>query len=108
MDTIFYIAGKTVWLLIRPETLLVVLIAVPLVCLWLGRIVAASRFLVMALIIMIAIGVIPVGNFVLNPLERAYAPNPPITQASSFSAAQNISLLPTQATWHRSTRLETG
>lgn len=38
----------------------------------------------MALIIMIATGVIPVGNFVLNPLERAYAPNPPITQPAGI------------------------
>jgi hypothetical protein len=38
----------------------------------------------MALMIIIAIGVVPVGNFVLNPLERAYAPNPPITQAAGI------------------------
>jgi uncharacterized SAM-binding protein YcdF (DUF218 family) len=84
LDTIFYIAGKTVWLLIRPETLLVCLLVAPLVCLWLGRIVAASRFLVMALLIMIGIGVVPVGNFLLNPLERAYASNSPITQPAGI------------------------
>ena len=33
---------------------------------------------------MIAICVIPVGNFVLNPLERAYAPDPPITQPAGI------------------------
>ena len=82
--TQFFIASKVAWLLNRPETLLVSLIAVPLVCLWLGSIVAASRFLVMARLIIIAIGVVPVGNFALDPLDRAYAPNPPITQAAGI------------------------
>ena len=80
MDTLFLIASKTVWLLIRPETLLVALFAVPLVCLWRGSTVAGSRALTVALSITIAIGVFPVGNFLLNPLERAYRAPPTVSQ----------------------------
>nr|WP_306267851.1 YdcF family protein [Pararhizobium sp. IMCC3301] len=84
MDTVFLIASKTAWLLIRPETLLVFLFALPLVCLWRGRNVAATRSLVFALSITIAIGVFPVGNLVLNPLERSYPANPKIEQATGI------------------------
>ena len=78
------IASKTVWLLIRPETLLVALFAIALVFLWLGRTVAAFRTLVVALTVTIAIGVFPVGNLLLNPLERAYSAPPTVTQPAGI------------------------
>ena len=84
MDTLFLVASKTVWLLIRPETLLVVLFAIALVFLLLGRTVAASRSLAVALTLTIAIGVFPVGNFLLNPLERAYTAQPAVTQPAGI------------------------
>ncbi|MFX0543409.1 YdcF family protein [Roseovarius sp. S4756] len=76
--------SKIAWLLIRPETLLVLLFALPLICLWPGRSVAASRLLAGALCITIAIGVFPVGNLVLNPLERAYPARPTITDPAGI------------------------
>lgn len=42
------------------------------------------RFLATALITIIAIGMFPVGNLVLNPLERVYAPGPSITQPAGI------------------------
>jgi uncharacterized SAM-binding protein YcdF (DUF218 family) len=84
LDLLFLIASKTVWLLIRPETLLVALYAMALVFLRLGRTVAGSRSLAVALSITIAIGVFPVGNFVLNPLERAYSAQPVVTQPAGI------------------------
>ena len=84
MDTAFLVASKTVWLLIRPETLLVILFALPLICLWRGRNAEASRLLGAALIITIIIGVFPVGNVLINPLERAYPANPTITEPAGI------------------------
>lgn len=84
MDTLFLVASKAVWLLIRPETLLVALYVVALVFLRLGRTVAGSRSLAVALTITIAIGVFPVGNFLLNPLERAYSAQPVVTQPAGI------------------------
>jgi len=84
LDTFFLIASKTVWLLIRPETLLVALFAMALIFLWLGRTVAASRSLAGALTLTIVIGVFPIGNFVLNPLERAYSAQPTVTQPAGI------------------------
>jgi uncharacterized SAM-binding protein YcdF (DUF218 family) len=84
LDTLFLVASKAVWLLIRPETLLVALYVLALVFLRLGRTVAGSRSLAVALTITIAIGVFPVGNFLLNPLERAYSAQPVVTQPAGI------------------------
>ena len=81
MDTLFLVASKTVWLLIRPETLLVALYAMALVFFRLGRTVHGSRFLAVALTITIAIGLFTVGNFPLNPLERTYSAQPVVKQS---------------------------
>ncbi len=58
--------------------------AMALVFLRLGCTVAGSRSLAVALSITIAIGVFPVGNFVLNPLERAYSAQPVVTQPAGI------------------------
>lgn len=81
VDTVFLVASKVVWFFLRPETLLFLLFALPLVFLRHGRIAAATRSLAIALSIMVAIAVFPVGNLVLNPLERSYPVNPLIDDA---------------------------
>ena len=63
----------------RPETLLVLLFTLALIFLLSGRAVAASHTLATALCITLLIGILPLGNLVMNPLERAYPPNPVIT-----------------------------
>jgi len=75
---VFLIASKIVWLLLRPETLLLLLFALPLVILRMGRIAATTRSLAFALSMALCISVFPVGKLVLNPLERSYSANPRI------------------------------
>ena len=84
MDTIFLIASKLIWALIRPETLLLLLFALPYAFLRLGRIKAASRSLGLALSVALCISVFPVGNLVLNPLERAYPSHPTLDAPSGI------------------------
>lgn len=79
MDTLFLIASKIAWFFLRPETLLVLLFALPMVLLCSGRTEAARRILALAISVTIVIGLFPVGNLLLNPLERAYAAHPEIT-----------------------------
>ena len=76
MDTLFLLAGKTVWFFLRPETLLLLLFALPYFLLRRERVEAATRMLGVALSVTVLIGLLPVGNFVLNPLERMYPANP--------------------------------
>ncbi|WP_223428984.1 YdcF family protein [Tateyamaria pelophila] len=76
MDTIFLIISKVVWAFLRPETLLLLLFGLPFVLLHLGRVKAASRSLGFALTVALCISIFPVGNLVLNPLERTYQSQP--------------------------------
>lgn len=84
MDQVFFLASKAIWLLIRPETLLVLFFALPLVFLWRGRTAAAARLLATALGFTLLIGVFPLGNLVMNPLERAHPTDPVITQPAGI------------------------
>ncbi len=79
LDTLFLITGKVVWFFLRPETLLLVLFAVPLVLLWRERVAGARRWLTVGLCAALVSGVLPVGNLVLNPLERTYPVSPEVT-----------------------------
>ena len=76
MDTLFLIASKTGWFFLRPETILVLLLALPLVSLWRGRTDAARRGLSATFLVLLTIGLIPIGKFIVNPLERTYPANP--------------------------------
>ncbi len=78
MDTLFLIASKTVWFFLRPETMLLLLFVLPYFLLRRERVEAATRTLSFALSVTVLIGLFPVGNVVLNPLERAYPVNPEI------------------------------
>ncbi len=78
MDTVFLIISKAVWFFLRPETLVLLFVALPLFYLRRGRTAAATRALIFAVCIMITIGLVPVGNLFLNPLERAYPASPKI------------------------------
>jgi len=84
MDNLFFIASKGAWFFLRPDTLLVILFALPLVFLRLGRVQAGSRLLALALSITIVIGVLPVDNLVLIPLERLHPANPKIEQPTGI------------------------
>ncbi|QJF51862.1 YdcF family protein [Roseobacter ponti] len=84
MDTLFLIAGKAVWFFLRPETLLLLLFALPLFLLWRGRVAGARRWLTVGLCAAIISGAVPVGNLVLNPLERAYPARPQVANPAGI------------------------
>lgn len=75
MDTLFLILSKSVWVFLRPETQLVMIFALALVLLWFNRVRAARITLTIALGITLLIGLLPIGNLLLTPLERGYPAN---------------------------------
>jgi len=78
LDTLFLIASKTAWFFLRPETMLLLLFVLPYFLLRRERVAAATRTLSFALSVTVLVGLFPVGNVVLKPLERAYPVNPEI------------------------------
>lgn len=76
--TIFFILSKTLDAVLQFETWLVVLLCVALFALYRGRLRRARRALWTAVVIVCVFGVVPVGDFLLAPLESRYPvqPNP--------------------------------
>jgi uncharacterized SAM-binding protein YcdF (DUF218 family) len=72
----FYELSKIVWALIAPQTLLLLPFAIALWALWRGRRRMALYALTVGLILMLAIGILPLGDLLLAPLESRYPASP--------------------------------
>ena len=79
MDTLFFIASKLVWALIRPGTLLILLLAAGLLAHRLGRRRLASGSLAASLAGFVLVALFPLGDALLAPLEARHPPAPDIT-----------------------------
>lgn len=76
MDTVFLILSKIGWALIRPDTLLILGIALTFLATLRGRLRAARAWGGITLAAALAIAVLPVGHWTLRPLEARYPPAP--------------------------------
>lgn len=76
MDTVFFVASKLVWLLIRPETLLALVFGLAVVLAYRSSWAWARRFLTLGTLSMLAIGLFPVDAIFLRPLETLYPAEP--------------------------------
>jgi uncharacterized SAM-binding protein YcdF (DUF218 family) len=84
IDTVFFIASKLIWVLIRPETVLVLLLCLGLLALWREGLRLARRLLGTATAGFLAIAIFPLGVPLLLPLERQYAANPDLTKIAGI------------------------
>ena len=76
MDTLFFWVSKLVWLLISPDSLLLLLVVGGWLCLafkWqkLGR-----RLVSLAALVLLLIGFLPLGEWLVSPLENRFPTNP--------------------------------
>lgn len=76
LDTIFFIASKFVWLVLRPESLLTLLLCLGAVLLYRRRLRWGRRCVAIAAMAMLTIGLAPVERPVLRPLELRFPANP--------------------------------
>ncbi len=80
MDSVFFWASKIIWLLIAPDSLLVIVI---IICyaLLLSREFKKAKILLSAVVLfMITISFLPVGEWLLYPLETQFPTNPELPQ----------------------------
>ena len=75
MDALFFWASKLLWLLIKPESLLLIAFSAGFLLLWLGKMVIAKRILGGVLVAVLMIGFFPLGEWLLYPLESRYPHN---------------------------------
>jgi len=84
MDTVFFIISKIFWSLIRPETWIAIGLALTLWGLWSERLRLARGAAGLTFICFVTIGVFPLGDLLLRPLESRYPAAPPLTEIAGI------------------------
>lgn len=84
MDNLFFIASKVIWVLVRPETLLVVLCAVGWLFLRLGRAKLGGSLTLASITATCVIAVFPAGDAFLHPLETTYPTEPEVRKVAGI------------------------
>jgi len=80
MDTIFFLTSKIIWLLLSPDSLLLLLIISALLFLYYGKIHLAKIILSAVTVIILLISFLPVGEWLLYPLESRFQTNPSLPE----------------------------
>ena len=78
MDTAFFIVSKLIGALLRPDTWIIIALAVVVLALIAQRRRLALRVASMTLLALVTLAVLPLGNLLLQPIERSYPANPPL------------------------------
>lgn len=84
MDTLFFIASKVIWGLLRPDAWIVLGAGLTLLALWCGwrRVGRISAFFTFAFVLLVA--VVPVGDVLLRPLEERYPSSPTLPEITGI------------------------
>ncbi|MCG8635129.1 MAG: YdcF family protein [Desulfobacterales bacterium] len=80
MDTVFFWASKLVWLVVRPDFLLVFFTLAGVFCLFAGAVKRAKLILSAVVLFMVAVTVLPMGQWLLSPLENRFPTNPELPE----------------------------
>ena len=86
MNDLFYWLSKLIWLLIYPDSLLLIWFGTGFLLLWQGRVVWAKRLLGSLLSVLLLIGLLPVGSWLLYLLENRYSPSPELQKIDGIVA----------------------
>jgi uncharacterized SAM-binding protein YcdF (DUF218 family) len=84
MDTLFFIASKTVGMAARVETWALLLMALALWGLWRGRHRLAGWSLGLLFTGTLALTLLPLGDLLLDPLERSFPAHPDLAQVDGI------------------------
>ncbi|NKB33618.1 MAG: YdcF family protein [Pseudomonadales bacterium] len=80
MDTVFFIASKLIWAVISPDSLIVILGVSAWLCLLFGWQKISRRLLSICAFLLIIIGFLPVGEWLISPLENRFTSNTALPQ----------------------------
>lgn len=84
METLFFVASKTVGMAVRVEGWMLFLMLLALYGLWRGRTRLAGVSLSILFAGTLALTVLPLGDLLLQPLEARYPARPPLTQVDGI------------------------
>ena len=95
MDDLFFTASKIFWVLASPYSVVCIWIALITLCVWLKKILQAFVGLVSLSLTLLFVGLLPLGDWVLSPLENTYPENPALHEVQGIivlSGAENLSV----------------
>lgn len=84
MDTIFFIASKLIGALLRPDTWIVLALAVVVLAMLLNRRRIALWVSSITLALLVALAILPLGDLLLQPIERTYPAQPALDQVDGI------------------------
>lgn len=84
MDTLFFIASKMIGALLRPDTWIVLALAVVVLALVLNRRRVALWVGSITLALLVALAIMPLGDLLLQPIERTYPAEPALDQVDGI------------------------
>ncbi|MDH5299645.1 MAG: YdcF family protein [Desulfobulbaceae bacterium] len=74
--SLFFYLSKLAWLLIAPDSLLLILVLLVWLLLWRGAWLAARKVLGFTALLLLAVALLPVGEWLFTPLETRFPANP--------------------------------
>jgi uncharacterized SAM-binding protein YcdF (DUF218 family) len=80
MESLFFVASKTIGMATRVETWALAAMAFGLFALWRGRVRAAGRWFAAVFLATLALTLLPLGDLILRPLEAQYPAHPPLAR----------------------------
>lgn len=96
MDTLFFYISKLIWLFFSPDSLLLILVVFSLILLYLGKTRLAKITLTITSLLLILIALLPIGEWLLYPLESRFQTNPTLPEKIDgiivLSGAENSEL----------------
>jgi uncharacterized SAM-binding protein YcdF (DUF218 family) len=84
LDSLFFIASKLIWVLVRPETVFLLLFALGWLLLRAGRVRLGQSLSLVSILACSLISVFPVGDAFLSPLEKTYPTEPKVHRVAGI------------------------
>lgn len=84
MDTAFFITSKLIGAFLRPDTWIIVALAIMVQALITQRRSLALWIASLTLFVLVTLAILPIGNLLLQPIERSYPANPPLLKVDGI------------------------
>lgn len=84
MDTAFFMVSKLIGALLRPDTWIIISLAVMVFALMKNRRRLALMTVSITLTLLVALSVLPLGDLLLQPIERTYVAQPPLDRVDGI------------------------
>ncbi|MFZ5965206.1 YdcF family protein [Thalassococcus sp. BH17M4-6] len=84
MDTVFFVVAKLAGALLRPDTWIVIAVAGTVLLLLKKRHRLALVTSGVTVAVLLIVGIFPLGSLLLQPVERTYPANPPLSQVDGI------------------------